>query len=389
MKLENSIDTIQFAQALAKKVSFFAGVPDSLLQHLCSALERCLPTTHFVTAANEGAAVALAAGHTLATGCPGGVFMQNSGIGNAINPLLSLNDSSIYSFPALLLIGWRGEPGTHDEPQHRKQGLVTGALLDACGIPYQVLPDDMLGAINALDWAIDAMDASSAPAALVIRKNTFAPVTVERKNGNLFLRETAIETILGILAGRHAQDYRIISSTGMISRELYELRDKRKETHDLDFLAIGSMGHASQIAMGLAIERPSTKIICLDGDGAMLMHMGSLAVIGQARLDNFIHIVLNNEAHDSVGGSPTCAGKIAIPKIARACGYSNAATATNTPTLAKCLENAVVHSGSTLIEVKVAQGARPDLGRPTLSPKENKDQFTSANYFTNGICDFP
>ena len=364
---------IVYETCLARGINFFAGVPDSLLQDFCSyTAEHAAAGSHFV-AANEGGAVALAAGFYLATGRPALVYMQNSGQGNAANPLISLADPDVYGIPMILVIGWRGEPGIHDEPQHLKQGKITFSLLQTMGIPCACLPDDASGAVAALNTMIDRAVKDSCPAAIIVKKGSFE----KYRSAHIYAspypvsRESAIGKILHALPHNAV----VVSTTGQISRELYELRIAREEGHDKDFLTVGSMGHASQIALGIAVSRPNRDVFCLDGDGAVLMHMGSLAITGQSGLGNFKHIVLNNGAHDSVGGQPTVGFAVDFPAIAKACGYRYADSACS----ADMIDSAVLQlqdaRGPAFLEIKVASGARKDLGRPQTTPSENKIEF--------------
>jgi phosphonopyruvate decarboxylase len=370
-KMDKHLDSIEFAKELVKITKFFAGVPDSLLKHLCSALERTLPAGNFWTTANEGAAVALAAGYTLATGLPGAVYMQNSGLGNAVNPLLSLNDPAVYGIPVLLIVGWRGEPGVPDEPQHKKQGLVTAELLEVCNIPYKILLKNMNEAKKALLWAKDTMETTSAPVALLIRKDILGTVECSYMNEYHYRREAAIEDIISCLSGGEL----IVSTTGMISRELCELRTRRSESGSRDFPVVGSMGHASQVALGLALGKPNHKIICLDGDGSAIMHMGSMTTISRVKPPNMLHIMLNNAAHDSVGGHPTGADKVDWVSLALACGYERADSAETSEGTKKNIKEMLASKKCCFLEVKVSQGARADLGRPAKSPTELKRDF--------------
>ena len=324
-----------------------------------------------MVAANEGNALALAAGHFLATGKPALVYMQNSGLGNAVNPLLSLADPLVFGLPVLLLIGWRGEPGVKDEAQHLKQGQLTLPLLGCLGLPFEVLPPDDEGIVAALHKAIRHMREKNSPYALVVRKNTF-PGAVSLKNEPLpgLTREEAIMEI----SSAFSLNARFIASTGMIARELYEYRERTGKNHERDFLVIGSMGHASSIALGIALadERP---VVCLDGDGAFLMHMGSAAICGAAGPANFRHVVLNNAAHDSVGGLATVADRVDLAAVAQACGYKNVQRALDGLALKRELESFVSLPGPSFLEVKVRKGARPDLGRPGQTPEENLENF--------------
>jgi phosphonopyruvate decarboxylase len=352
-----------------KGVGFFSGVPDSLLKDFCAYITDHTEKQNHIIAVNEGAAVGLACGYHLATGRIPLVYMQNSGIGNAVNPLLSLADSDVYRIPLVLVIGWRGEPGVHDEPQHVKQGKVTCSLIESMGIPYAVLENNEDSVNDQIETCFKIISETGSPYALVIRKETFSPYTLQKKEEHdaVMTREEAIEEIAA------NRDGIIVSTTGMISRELYELRDKAGAGHARDFLTVGSMGHASSIALSIALQKPQLQVTCLDGDGAALMHMGSFAAIGQQKPRNYCHIVLNNCAHDSVGGQPTIAPFIDIPAVARACGYTKVYQAKTKEELKKIL--AEKNEGLTFIEVKVKKGARKDLGRPKTTPQENKTAF--------------
>ena len=299
--------------------------------------------------------------------------MQNSGIGNAVNPLVSLADPDVYAIPVLLLIGWRGEPGTKDEPQHVKQGKITLDLLKTLGIPYEILPQEMEQAGQVLNKAVETMKRSQAPFALVVKKGTFSSndSRAKAKDAEKMLRENFIELFLDNIAPGDL----VVSTTGKTSRELFELREKRGQAHANDFLTVGSMGHASQIALGIALAKPNKKVYCLDGDGALLMHMGGQAIIGQQKPANLVHIVINNSAHESVGGQPTAAGEIDLCAVASACGYKEAVSVADKPEMSAALKLLTQAKGPVFLEVKVAKGARQDLGRPTVSPSESKQKF--------------
>lgn len=354
------------------QVDFFTGVPDSLLKDFCAYVMDNTEESNNIIAANEGNALAMASGYHLATGKFALTYMQNSGIGNIVNPLLSLNDPLVYNIPSLLLIGWRGEPGKKDEPQHKKQGLVTVELLDTMGVKYEVLSEEDTAdsAKEKLEKAINHMKTTNEPFALVVRKGTFEAYKLQKKIQTSFEmnREKAIEVILSAMGN----DEVIVSTTGMASRELFELREARGEGHERDFLTVGSMGHSSQIALGIALAKPERKVYCLDGDGATLMHMGGLAIIGNQKVNNFKHIIINNGAHDSVGGQPTIAFNIDLQGIAKSCGYKNVFIATTSEELKQAITQLNVSEGPALLEVKVNGGARKDLGRPTTTPVENK-----------------
>ncbi|MBO4560738.1 MAG: phosphonopyruvate decarboxylase [Bacteroidaceae bacterium] len=349
-------------------IDFYAGVPDSLLKYICAYITDHSDETHNIITANEGAAVALAAGYHLATGKAGVVYMQNSGEGNAINPLASLTDSEVYDIPVLLLIGWRGRPGVHDEPQHVKQGKITTRLLDVMGIDFEILSKEEDSAAQQIEKAIHALE-SNRSFALVIEKDTFAEYKLQTvENSVLSLsREEAIQTVASAIGTNDV----IVSTTGMISRELFEARTAWKQGHERDFLTVGSMGHASQIALGIALEKTNRRIWCFDGDGATIMHMGSMAIVASKKPSNYIHVVFNNGAHDSVGGQPTVGLKIDLPAVAKAVGYAESYTVSTKEELTHVL-NCQIQSGPVLLEIKVKKGNRKDLGRPTTTPVENK-----------------
>lgn len=361
---------------LKNGTDFFAGVPDSLLKNFCAYVTDNAPSEKHIISANEGSATALAAGYHFATGKIPLIYMQNSGEGNMINPLLSLVDPDVYSVPLLILIGWRGEPGVHDEPQHVKQGKVTCDLLDAMKVPYEVLTDDEAKLSEQLNKAYAYIKENSAPYALVIRKGTFDEYVLQNniKVEAEMKREEAIEKIMLSASDKTA----FISTTGMASRELYELRDKHNMAHNRDFLTVGSMGHASQIALAVAMQKPNRPIFCIDGDGATIMQMGGLATVGTRKPKNLVHFVMNNGAHDSVGGQPTVGLQIDISAIAKACGYEKVYTVATKAELDNTLSEIKFSfdNGSnilTFVEVKVSKGARKDLGRPKSTPTENKN----------------
>ena len=352
-------------------IDFFAGVPDSLLKNICAYIADNMDARHNIIAANEGAAVGLAAGYHLATGKIGVVYMQNSGEGNIINPLASLTDKDVYNIPVLLLIGWRGRPGVHDEPQHVKQGKVTTGLLNTMGVNYDVLCKDEDKAAKQIEKAVRTMKETGEVYALVIEKDTFEDYKLQsvEKNDLTMSREEAIQTVAAALGPKDV----IVSTTGMISRELFEYRAQKREGHERDFLTVGSMGHASQIALGIAMEKEDRKVWCFDGDGATIMHMGSMAIVASKSPTNYVHVVFNNGAHDSVGGQPTVGLKIDLPAVAKAVGYRDALSADCKESLVTALGQLRNFEGPVLLEVKVKKGNRKDLGRPTTTPIENKN----------------
>lgn len=352
-------------------IDFYAGVPDSLLKKLCAYITDHTDAAHNIIAANEGGAIGLAAGHYLVTGKIPVVYMQNSGEGNIINPLASLTDPDVYNIPVLLVIGWRGKPGVHDEPQHVKQGKVTTGLLNVMGIDYTVLSKDEEKAAAQIEKAVAYMQATKQCYALVIEKDTFEAYTLQNVaiNDLTMTREEAIQTVAAALGGKDA----IVSTTGMISRELFEYRTAMNQSHERDFLTVGSMGHASQIALGIALAKHDRKVWCFDGDGATIMHMGSMAIVASKAPKNYIHVVFNNGAHDSVGGQPTVGLDIDLPAIAKAIGYKSVYSVSTKDELEKRLSN--LGDAPAFLEIKVKKGNRKDLGRPTTTPIQNKEAF--------------
>jgi len=368
------INTTDFFTTLHQNgIDFFCGVPDSLLKHLCACIsDNCAPDRH-VICANEGNAIGLAAGYHLGTAKIAAVYMQNSGLGNAINPLLSLADPEVYSIPMLLIIGWRGEPNIPDEPQHLKQGRITETLLQNVGIPYQILDaeSDYEEDISAL---LSLASSESRPVALLVRKGTFLSYEKSPQNDSTtpksaLMREEALAIIL-----QNMGDSLIISTTGKCSRELSELREKRGETQR-DFLTVGSMGHSSSIAAGVALANPTRRVLCIDGDGAMLMHLGAMAVIGKLAPSNFIHILINNGCHESVGGQVSAADIMDFEALAQACAYKAYYLAGNEAELNDAIQKCQKQPGPILLEIKVKPGSRPDLGRPQGSPQDCKKRF--------------
>jgi len=351
-------------------VDFYAGVPDSLLKNLCAYITDHADAAHNIIAANEGATVGLAAGHYLATGKPACVYMQNSGEGNIINPLASLTDEEVYNIPVLLLIGWRGRPGVHDEPQHVKQGKVTTGLLNVMGVNYEVLSKDEDKAAKQIDKAAKALQ-NREVFALVIEKDTFEDYKLQNVEVNdlTMSREEAIQTVAATLGEKDC----IVSTTGMISRELFEYREAMSQGHERDFLTVGSMGHASQIALGIALAQPERRVWCFDGDGAAIMHMGSMAIVANKEPKNYVHVVFNNGAHDSVGGQPTVGLKIDLPAVAKAVGYKTVCSVDSKAGLEAVLKEVDSLEGPVLLEIKIKKGNRKDLGRPTTTPIQNKE----------------
>lgn len=360
---------------LENNLSFFTGVPDSLLKDFCAYITDNASKENHIITANEGSSIAMCAGYHLATNKIGISYMQNSGLGNAINPLSSLMAPEVYSIPTLLLIGWRGEPGVKDEPQHIKKGKMTIGLLENMEIEYSVLPTNIEEMAKALKTATKYMIENKAPYAFVIKKGTFEKYSLQNNilpKEDQLPREEAIKAIVDILDTENSIYF---SNTGKISRELYEYRMCTPDAKGKDFLNVGSMGHTSQIAIGAALSAQDKEVYCLDGDGSVIMHMGGLTSAGSLGVKNFKHIILNNAAHDSVGGQPTVGQEISFSEIAKGCNYKNVFVAKNKSELIPMLKKFRDCKGPALIDLYVQKGAREDLGRPTSTPIENKLQF--------------
>ncbi len=368
------IDSKDFLKHLQNlSVNFFTGVPDSLLKDLCACIADNVADAQHVPAANEGGAVALAAGYHLATGDMPLVYLQNSGLGNAVNPLLSLADPEVYGIPMMLVIGWRGKPGVKDEPQHIKQGRVQHAMLDSMEVPYRIIHAGLINYRGVLQELITIAHNDSRPVALIVEKDTFAdyPAQKEVKSQSPLRREEALQSIISHLKREDI----VVSTTGKASREIYEIRAANKQGHHSDFLSVGSMGHCSQIALGISLVHNNKTVVCIDGDGALIMHMGAMSIIGARARKNFIHILLNNHAHDSVGGQPTTSCTTNFCNIAISCGYKKAYCIKNIQELGELLPGIMKSDGPVFIEIIVQTGARKDLGRPGKSPRANKYDF--------------
>ncbi len=368
MKVEQFINCIG--------ADFYSGVPDSQLKALCNYLifKYGIDPLHHIIAANEGNAVGIAAGYHLATGRIPVVYLQNSGEGNIINPIASLMNEKVYGIPCIFVVGWRGEPGVHDEPQHIYQGEVTCILLEDMDIPYMIISretteEELKLKINEFNNYLKA----GKQVGFVVRKDALEfDNTVDYSNENTMLREDIIKHIVSI-----SGDDPIVSTTGKASRELFEIREANGQGHDHDFLTVGSMGHSSSIALEIAIQKPNSKVWIIDGDGAALMHMGAMALLGANSPKNVVHIVINNGAHETVGGQPTVMSSIDICQIAKGCGYPMVSCVSSFTELEKALEKAKEANKLCLIEAKSAIGSRDNLGRPTTTARENKEAFMS------------
>jgi len=368
------IDPVEFIASLEKlDIRFVTGVPDSLLKNACASIMSCFPPNRHIIATNEGSAVGLAIGHYLATGRPALVYMQNAGLGNVVNPVTSLADPQVYGVPMVLMIGWRGEiladgNQLHDEPQHVKQGQITLQQLEILGIPYRIVDSNTTTIDPVLSELIGLAMSRSGPAALIVRKQTFATFKLPKPDHeeSQMSREAAIAVVVAAVP----DNVPIVSTTGMASRELFELRKAAGRGHHRDFLTVGGMGHAGQIAAGIALAGQDRQVVCLDGDGAVFMHMGALAV--SADCSNLLHIVINNGCYDSVGGQPTKGAFLDFTRIAAACGYRRVSRATTTDEITMNVQAMLGSGVSSFLEIKCRPGARADLGRPDRTPLQNK-----------------
>lgn len=354
-------------------IDTIAGVPDSTLKQFCDGVQTYQGKMSHYVAANEGAAVGVAIGSYLATGRPACVYMQNSGIGNAVNPLASLANKDVYGVPVLFIVGWRGEPGVKDEPQHVFQGKITCELFETLAVAHRVIDQ------NTTDEEMDAVLQKAGEIlsqgeqfAIIVKKGTFEKEEPFRwSNGNPMVREEVLGHILRSLS----RDTVIVSTTGKISRELYEQSDAIYGGHENIFMTVGGMGHASMIALGIAEKRPDKKIVCIDGDGAALMHMGAMPFIASRAPKNFYHIVINNMAHESVGAMPTGCQQTSFAGIAAAAGYKKADKLGTIEAVDRIGSLLKEEEGPVLLEIPVSLGARSDLGRPKESARENKENF--------------
>lgn len=370
------IQSEKFINALfALDIRFVTGVPDSLLKDVCACITTRFPQDRHIIASNEGSAIGLAIGHYLASGRPALVYMQNAGLGNVVNPITSLADPQVYGIPMILMVGWRGEilsdgSQLHDEPQHVAQGQMTIKQLNLLKIPFRIIDKEVDEIEPILSELVDAAISKQCPVALVVRKSSFSSFKLsENQQDSLMTREESIKAIIAELP----QNVPVVSTTGMTSRELFELRKKSGEGNEKDFLTVGGMGHASAIATGIALSKGDQKVLCLDGDGALLMHMGILTNTADCR--NLLHVVINNGVHDSVGGQPTKANSLDLGAIAKACGYQYVYRANDADEIRRAIKSMLQGSGSSFLEIQCRQGARPDLGRPDRTPAESKRDF--------------
>jgi len=371
-----SLDPSNFFNVLKKnEIEFFTGVPDSLLKDFCLCIDENISSDKHIIAANEGNAIAIASGYHLANNSVPLVYMQNSGMGNAVNPILSLCDPDVYGIPLLMMIGWRGEPGVSDEPQHIKQGKVQEELLKAMGIDYEIISsiDNQKDIEKKVIRLIEIAKANKIPVALLVKKGTFNKFTKDSPKKNKFTmkREDALKIILDEINQRDV----IVSTTGKTSREIFEIRKIRKQSHKQDFLTVGSMGHCSSISLGISLAKPAKKVYCIDGDGSMIMHLGSITTIASLKPKNLKYILLNNHVHESVGGQETAAKDVSLLNIVKSLEVFDIFKAENISDLKDQMKNLIETEKPSFLEVKIKPGSRDNLGRPTIKPSENKKSF--------------
>lgn len=356
-------------------ISFYTGVPDSLLKNFLQYVQDHTAGEQYIITANEGLALALASGYYLQSGKLPLVYLQNSGLGNLVNPLSSLADQEMYGVPMILLIGWRGEPGIPDEPQHRKMGAITVPLLEVLGVPVFKLDQQSIDPLQIVSTAIQTAREKQNPVALLLSADIFEKVQYEKTTipATLSLqRESVIRELIKTLSG----DETVICTTGKSGREFDEQNKAAGNKIKKYFLSVGAMGHASHIALGIHLQNPS-KTILIDGDGALLMHMGALPTISHFANKNFIHLLINNGCHESVGGQPTEAFRVDCTAIARASGYQHTFLIRNEQELNHWLQNSLSSSDTQFVEIRTNAISRPDLGRPAGDPKDWKNDFMS------------
>ena len=352
-------------------VDFFTGVPDSLLNDFCLYMTNNLPASEHVMAANEGNAIGIAAGHFMATGKLPLVYMQNSGIGNATNPLLSLTHDCVYGIPMLLVIGWRGDPSINDHAQHKKQGELTPVLMTDMDIPYEILDDDNT-VIEKFRWAANKAREISSPVALIAKK---AILTQKEKKqmypeSPLMNREEAVSVVIDVFGDGAVY----LGTTGRATREVHEQLKMHGVSEGHEWQNVGSMGHVSSVGLGLALARPDKKIVVFDGDAAAVMHLGAFATNCRYKAANLIHIVLNNGVNESVGGQQSAGQLIDLTGVAKSCGYRNVGHAVKTKEeLQQVLKTLPGDDMPTFIDVYVRQGIRPDMPKLNIDHKAQKE----------------
>tara|TARA_B100000767_G_scaffold264583_1_gene279642 strand:- start:1612 stop:2724 length:1113 start_codon:yes stop_codon:yes gene_type:complete len=366
------IDINNFIKHLKKNdLDFCCGVPDSLLKDLCFAFENKYKKNHLV-AANEGSAVGLGIGYHLSTKKIPLIYLQNSGLGNAINPLISLSGSNVYKIPLFLIIGWRGEKHKTfvDEPQHIAQGKVTEDFLKKLGIIYKIVDanTDYKKQINILK---NFANKNQRVVALLIKKNTFKN-NVKKSNqiSKVYEREKYLNLLIDILPKNSI----IVSTTGILSRELNEIINTSKKKINF-FMCVGGMGHAISVASGLALKLKK-KVFCFDGDGAATMHLGSLS--SSSKIKNIIHILFNNHSHESVGGQDNAAKHVKFFRIAKEFGYKNSYLCKNGKELNKIINKSIKSKYNSFIEIILNKGHRKNISRPSRNMILLKNNFMNS-----------
>jgi len=374
------IDLIKLQECLiGEGVDFITGVPDTLLNEFCLLVQENWPGNRHIIAANEGNAVAIAAGYHLRSGSIPFVYMQNSGMGNTLNPLLSLTNKEVYSIPMVLLIGWRGDPSIKDHAQHKKQGKLTPVLLEDLEIPYKILEDDDDQSLEATKWAINKAKEKGTPVALIAKKGVLEKGEKEDLSKLESVYSLYREDVIELLLNHLPEDTIYVASTGRATRELYYLREKREESHANDFLNIGAMGHTSSIAVGMALSETDRLVVCLDGDAAAIMHMGALAISGQLELPNLLHVVMNNGVHESVGGQPSVGLKVNFTQIAKYSGYHTVdIPVKNEQELLRSVDQLLKKGGPAFIDVMIRKGMRSKLPPLDIIPDDLKQEFMNA-----------
>ncbi len=355
-------------------IDFFTGVPDSTLKDFCFYLEDYLPKSNHIITANEGNAIGIASGHFLATGRIPLVYMQNSGFGNAINPLTSFADKSVFSIPLIIMMGWRGEPGKKDAIQHKKDGEIQINILESLDIPYTIISNESKLLEKEINEIVISATIENKPHIILVRRGFFQTYT-KTSNSVIYASEISREdAILEIIKLLDKEDI-LISTTGKVSRELFELRKSLNHNTENDLRVIGSMGHVSSIALGISLRIPNRQVYCLDGDGSLIMHMGVLSTIGKYSNDNFKHILLNNYSHDSVGGQESSSDVIDYSLLSKSMSYKNFFQISFKKKFAKTFKIFKNSEGPSFLEIIVSQGSRANLSRPNSTPLDNKRQF--------------
>jgi len=359
-----------FSYLKKKNITFFTGVPDSILKESKYILDKLEFKNHIV-AHNEGGAIGIGAGYYLKTKKIPCVYFQNSGLGNAINPLVSMVHKNVYSIPMLLLIGWRGAPKiSKDEPQHLLQGKITEKMLKLMNIRYCTI--DHTKDFKQLGKIIDISKKKQVPVACLIKKNTLKKNFDEIKKKKVDKIKLKRHEIIDFIIRKNYKNIKIFSTTGYTSRELYQLR-KFNKSNTKDFLNVGAMGHTSMIALGYSLKNKKHKTLCLDGDGSLIMHMGTLPVIGENQIKNFKHIVFNNEVHESVGGQKTPQKNTNFKKLSLSCGYSKYFFSNSLSDFKKKYALFLKSNGPSFYEIKISSGSLKNLERPNNFIKIKKN----------------